>query len=302
MASLFLTGASGFIGRFVLNFVARRGHNVVVLRRTPPSADRSAAESATTTVPGDLLDPSSYADALHGIDTVVHLAAATGNAARDVHHRVNAEATAQLLDASARAGVRRFLFVSSIAVCFADAPHYHYAASKRAAERAVRESGLRYTILRPTIVLGPDSPIGRRFRSLAQLPVIPIFGDGRVRMQPVDVRDVAALIGAVIASDWFENDTVEVGGPDELTLEDLLSRLHRKLRDRPPRTIHLPLGPIRSALGLLERMSAALVPVTAGQLASFANDSIARRHPFVQQHAASLTRVDTMLSELAADG
>jgi NADH dehydrogenase len=300
MAALFLTGASGFIGRFVLKVLERPEHRVIVLRR--PQADRPEAGSATTAVAGDLLEPSSYAHLLTGIETVVHLAAATGRAARDVHNRVNADATADLLDASIRAGVRRFLFISSIAVRFADAPHYHYAVSKRAAERAVRESGLRYTILRPTIVLGPGSPIGQRFRSLAQLPLIPIFGNGQVRMQPVDVRDVAALIGAVIANDWFENDTVEVGGPDELTLEDLLCRLHGELRETPARTIHLPLSPIRSTLGLLERMSPALVPVTAGQLALFANDSIAEPHPFIQQHAPSLKRVDTMLSELAADG
>jgi NADH dehydrogenase len=300
MSALFLTGGSGFVGRFVLEQLERTGHRITVLRRTP--GDASAESDAVRFVTGDLLDPSSWHASLAGIDTIVHLAAATGSAPREVHDRVNAEGTARLLEAGARAGVRNVLFISSIAVRFADAPHYHYAASKRAAEAAVQGSGLQHTILRPTIVLGPGSPIGARFRALARLPLVPVFAGGRVRVQPIDVRDLAMLIAAVIDEDWFAGETAETGGPDTLTLEDLLLRLNARLRRRPGRALYVPLAPIRSLLGMLERVSPALAPVTAGQLASFANDGVAEPHPFIRQHSGSLRGIDTMLAEMAADG
>jgi nucleoside-diphosphate-sugar epimerase len=296
-AALCVTGASGFIGRTVVRTLQSTEHRLVLLQRTP-ATDPPAPAARTTVVYGDLLEASSWRAALEGVDTVVHLAATTGQAPRERYHRVNVEGTAGLLEASAQAGVRNFLFVSSIAVRFRDAPHYHYAVSKREAEELVRRSGLRHTIVRPTIVLGSDSPIGQRFLSLARLPVTPIFGSGQVRVQPIDVRDAAAVIGAIVTGDRFEGETVEVGGPDIFSLEELFTRLRALVRSSPARIVHLPLAPIRAALGLAERISPVLTPITAGQLALFANDSVAEPHPFVHEHAASFRTTDEMLAGL----
>ena len=296
-AALCVTGATGFIGRALVRTLQSKEHRLVLLQRTP-ATHPSEADSRTRIVYGDVLDTSSYRAALDGVDTVVHLAATTGQAPRELYHRVNVEGTARLLEASTRAGVRNFLFVSSIAVRFRDAPHYHYAASKREAEELVRRSGLRYAIVRPTIVLGPGSPIGQRFLSLARLPVTPIFGSGSVRVQPIDVRDAAGLIGALIDRNRFEAETLEMGGPEILTLEELLRRLRALVRASPAHILHLPLVPIRAALGLAERISPLLTPITAGQLAAFANDSVAEPHPFVQDHAASFRTTDEMLTGL----
>jgi uncharacterized protein YbjT (DUF2867 family) len=298
MASLFLTGAGGLVGRAVLDAVDRSRHRVVRLQRAS-SAPRADARDDDI-VMGDLLDPSSYAPSLAGIDTVVHLAAQTGRATRAEHWRVNAEGTTRLVEASARAGVKQFLFVSSIAVKFGNAPLYHYAEAKRVAESAVRSSGMPHTIVRPTIVLGPGSPIGARFRSLAALPVLPIFGEGAVRLQPIDVRDVARVISAIIDERRSADEVIEVGGPDTLTLEELLRRLHTLLRGTSVRAVHLPLRPLRAALGLAERISLTLAPVTAGQLAPFANDSVADSHPLVRRLAPDFRGIESMLTELAA--
>ncbi|MGH7554776.1 MAG: hypothetical protein ACREMQ_17390, partial [Longimicrobiales bacterium] len=113
--------------------------------------------------------------------------------------------------------------------------------------------------------------------------------------------DVAALIVALIDEDRFQDEVIEAGGPDIVTMEELLRKLHELQRGSRARTVHLPLIPIRGALGVAERISLALAPITAGQLASFANDGAATPSAFVESRAAGMKRMDEMLTVLAHD-
>jgi NADH dehydrogenase len=207
---------------------------------------------------------------------VFHLAAVTGKARPEAYVRGNVETTQALLAASERAGVARFVFVSSIAVTFPDRRFYPYAASKIAAEEAVRASKLAWTIVRPTMILGQGSPIQASLAKLARLPLIPMFGSGKNRVQPVDVDEVVAALVRLAQSAPASGTVLEVGGPEVVTMLDLL----RKLRSREgvaglARFIHLPLNLLRFTLAALEKPLLPLLPFTAGQLASFANDSVA---------------------------
>ncbi len=299
MATLFVTGASGFIGGALLPALRSAGHHVLHLERHDPKD--CADDGPARAIRGDLLEPSSYSSSLDGVDAVVHLAAVTGKAPERDYFRVNERGTAGLVEACARRGVRRFLFVSSIAVRFTNAPGYHYARSKERAEHIVRGSGIRYTILRPTIVLGTGSPIGRALRALSRLPLIPIVGHGRVRVQPIDVGDVSSLICAAVDEDRFEGEVLEAGGPDTLTMEELMQKLHLLQGGERARTVHLPLMPVRSTLGFIERISLALTPLTAGQIATFANDGIALPNAFVKSRTAAMKSVDVMLAAVVND-
>jgi NADH dehydrogenase len=299
MAQIFLTGGSGFIGRFVLDQLVDSGHEIrMLVHRSRPAP----LHPSCRIINGDLLEPDGYVAELRGVDAVLHMAAATGRASRAEHERINADGTRAVVDACARAGVGRLLFISSIAVRFPDAPHYHYAAAKRAAEDIVRGSGLAFSILRPTIVLGPGSPIGTALRSLARLPVMPIFGDGRARVQPVDVRDLAAVITSVLHHDRFRNEVAEVGGPEQISLKEMLCRLRMRVRGSTAGVVHVPLRPLRAALGLLETLLPVTPPLTAGQLATFANDGVARPLPFPWPAGVPARGIDAMLDELATDG
>ena len=297
MPALFVTGAGGFVGRRFIDLAAGRTDLRVtaLVRNTLPDP----APAAVDFVRADLLDPAGL-PALDGIDTVVHLAALTGKAPAAAFRRVNVEATTRLLEACRRAGVRRFLFVSSIAAKFTDT-HYPYADSKRDAEAAVRASGLRTVIVQPTIILGPGSPIGERFRTLATAPVVPVFGHGRALIQPIHVDDLARVLLALIERDRFDGETLEVGGPDIIPIEEFLRRVHRSVRGSEPRTLHIPVVPLRALLSLLEKVSIALVPFTAGQLASFSNDGVA-----VDAGVSGLVRdmrsVDEMIADLVRHG
>jgi len=275
--AVFVTGAGGFIGRALLpRLLASPERRIKALYRRPDSAVRSAAGPTMEIVAGDLLQPSGWRAALEGVETVIHLAAATGRAAPAEYERANFRATRKLLAACRAAGVRRFLYVSTIAAGYPDQSYYPYARTKARAEALVVSSGLDFAIVRPTLVLGADSPIWLTLRKIAGLPVIPLPRKGRpVSVQPVHVDDVVRGIAMLLDAGRFQGEVFELGGPDAMPFSAFLSDIHRAVTGKPARIVPVPLVPIRLLLALVEPVLRPLMPVTAGQLAVFANDSTA---------------------------
>lgn len=296
--SVFVTGASGFVGRTLLPALVRGGHGVVALDRSGTLA--AGASAGVSVHRGDLLAPDTYTEALRGCDLVVHLAAATGKASAAEHQRVNAGGTAALLDACRAAGVPRVLFVSSIAVTFEDQTGYHYAVAKAAAEQAVQRSGLRSVIVRPTMVFGAGSPVEAGLSKLALLPVVVVPGRGRVRVQPIHVDDLVACLVEIVERDLFDGRVVEVGGPDVVAIEDLLLAIRAARGGGPGRVLHVPLSLFRAPVLAAEWAGlAAVLPVTAGQLASFGNEGTAVASPL---GAAEPARMVTLARMLGSEG
>lgn len=289
MSRIFLTGSGGFIGRRLLEQLAVAG-DVVCLQRTarplPPGV---------TACRGDLREPGAWRDALAGCGTVVHLAAVTGKAPASHYLDVIGRGTESLLDAARAAGVSRFLHVSTIAVRFSDIRRYPYARAKVQAEEAVRESGLPYAIVRPTLVFGAGSAVQAGFESLARLPVTPLFDGGRARVQPIDVADLADLTGDVLRDDPFDGATLEFGGPEVLTVADLIARMRAAAGHGAGPALTVPTAPLRPVLSLLERIDPRLAPITVGQLGTFRFDGIAEPNAYWQARRARLRPVASML-------
>jgi NADH dehydrogenase len=296
-ATDFLTGGAGFVGTRLLEAISRRTGTVIALDRSGSVLREPHKPSNVRVVSGDLLDPGSYQQALTTADVAVHLAASTGKATQEEHYRAIVSATDALIEQCRRAGVRKFLYVSSIAATFPDTRHYYYAQAKIKAEASVRGSGLAFAIVRPTMILGPGSPIFSALRALATLPVVPVFGNGRTRVQPVSVEDVVRSILAILNGDMFTNDTFEVGGPDVLTMEELLQRIRQAAKGHAGRVLHLPLGLLTPPLLIAEAMGIGrLLPVNAGQLASFRQDGVVTANP-LQDHLRPMLRpVDQMIT------
>ncbi len=289
---LFVTGASGFVGRHFLQAARARGHSIAALSRSLPAGE---AGDGIDWIQGDLLEPDAWRDALRSDDIVLHLAAATGKANAERHQAINVTGTRALLDAAAHAGAAHFVFVSSIATRFPDQRHYPYAHAKAAAERAVREAGIPWTIIRPTIIVGAGAPVLESFALLAGLPVTPIFGDGQAQVQPIDVHDLVARLLAVIDA-LPASEVIEFGGPERLALEDWIGRIRAVRSGDAPRLLHLPLAPIRTVLAALEPALLPVLPLTAGQLATFANDGVAAAHPFHDTLSCGFTPLDDSLA------
>lgn len=240
--------------------VATRG-----VRSSPPP---DGVETVTAdVVTGDGIEP-----ALQGVERVAHLVAVIVERGPQTFDAVIRGGTERVLEAARAAGVRKFVYVSAIG---ADPdPRFPYWAAKRRAEQAVIGSGLTYTILRPSIVFGPDDEFFSRLAGLVRWnPVVPVAGDGKTRFQPIWVEDLAACIAACLEEGTHDGQIIEVGGPEQLTYEEMLDAVRRELGRRRLK-VHVPLPLVRLAAGAMEALLPQ-PPVTRHQLAMLAKDSIA---------------------------
>lgn len=302
MKSLMITGATGFIGRSLLRQLApAKYEHVYCLGRTPSAAAEShAPPDGFRFIKGDLCEPEAYADYLAGCESVVHLAATTGKAARDEYFKVNTEGTRLLVEECRRRGVRNFLYVSTIAVKYPDKTRYYYAQSKEQGERVVRDSGLNYTIVRPTIVIGAGAAAWAALSAIARKPVILLPGDGTARIQPIYIEDLVRGLLTVLDDALFAGETYELGGPEEITFEHFLRRIHSRYYRREPPVVHLPLKPLVAALGFVEEHLGAVLPVSAGQLAAFSNDGTVAPNTLHRRLVSQMKDVEQMLRQVIA--
>jgi nucleoside-diphosphate-sugar epimerase len=294
---LFLTGASGFLGRCLRSRLdPAKFEKVTCLTRSaltiaPPSVEW---------LRGGLADTAAYSAALDSVDCVLHLAAATGKLPPKEYFAVNVEGTRRLVEQCKLAGVRNFLFVSSIAAGFPDQSRYFYAQSKLQAEEIVRQSGLRHAIVRPTMIFGPGSPVLAGLAKLAALPVIPVFGNGATPVQPIAVDDLADFLLRIVDNDLFRGETFDLGGRDVVSIEELLRKIHLLLRPANAKSLHIPMALLLPALTLLEIIAYPLLPITVGQLATFRFDGTARANPLWSERKPQLQSLEKMLAAALA--
>ncbi len=301
MNTLLITGASGFLGSHLLKRISpARYKTVYCLSRS--DSRRLAGLSihpGLKFLRGSLFDVGAYERELARSDAILHLAAVTGKAPRSEYFKVNVEGTRTLVQLCQKLGVKRFLYVSSIAARFANKNRYYYAQSKEQAEEIVRHSGLSYTIIRPTIILSPGAPVWKGLSRLARLPIIPVFGDGKTLIQPILVEDLVDFILALLERGQFEGETLELGGPQVIPIEEFLKKVHRLSCRSNPRTVHIPFALVVPLLTLLEIPFSSLLPVTVGQLASFRCDGTIQRSRLFAERVADLRTIDEMLAALS---
>jgi NADH dehydrogenase len=297
MKNLFITGACGFIGGNIIKNINHEDYkNIYCLSRR--EVDRSLYGPLPENIrfiKGDILKPESYERHLSGGDIVIHLAALTGKAPREEYFRINSEGTRVLTEQCSNKGIKRIVFISSIAAAFKNIEGYHYARSKIEAEKIINNSGVPFTILRPTIVTGKGSPIFHGLLKLAKMPLVPLFDGGSARIQPVYIDDLTACIFKIIEKDSFLNQTVTAAGPECVTMEEFIRKIHKLTSRKKFRRISLPVRPIAKILLKLEDRLLPYLPFTAGQLASFTNDGISEGCNCHGDDDAHLKNVDEML-------
>ncbi|MCK6445669.1 MAG: NAD-dependent epimerase/dehydratase family protein [Planctomycetes bacterium] len=303
-----ITGATGFVGRrFVARLAADPARELVLLvRRAVDARELGLEPTRAELVRCELGDAKTYAAALAGARTLVHLAARTGKASPAEFERDNVATTRELVNAARAAGVARFVHVSTIAVNYPEKRHYAYARSKEAAEALVRASAIGgafdWAIVRPTIVLGRGAPAGAAMQKLASGGRIKLFGDGRVKIQPIDVDDLATLLCDLLARPELARATFEFGGPEITTFREFLGRLHQRLGGGAPKYAELPLGLALAGTALVEPVLRPLMPLTAGQLYAFAYDSLAAPNELWNARRGALKGVDALVDDLVATG
>jgi NADH dehydrogenase len=240
---ILLTGATGNVGSAVLRRLTAGGARVRCLVRDPRGLgpERVRVQIAL----GDLSDPSSFRNALRGVDTVVHLAAAIRDQPRASIEELNAIATLRLVRAAERARARRFVFFSAIGASQHERSRFFRA--KALAERAVEESELETVTFAPSIVYSPDDPWMTLLRRLSLLPALPVSGSGRARYQPIWADDAAACVIAALDRRLDGHARFELAGPEVLSYDGIV-RVALRAWGRRRRLVHVPLPVVRAGL------------------------------------------------------
>jgi NADH dehydrogenase len=247
---ILLTGGTGNLGSALLARLVADRQRVRCLVREPRDlgVDRVRVQIAL----GDLADPASFRNALRGVKTVVHLAAAIRDQPRASIEELNAVATLRLLRAAEKAGAERFIYFSALGASLHERARFFRA--KALAEQAVAESEIASVVFAPSIVYSPRDPWIRLLERMSLLPVMPISGAGQARYQPIWSDDAAACVMAVIRGETDGRERFELAGPDTLSYDDMARETLSALRRRR-RLVHIPTPLVRRGLRALEAVA-----------------------------------------------
>ena len=221
-----VAGGTGFLGRHISRSLLDGGHEVTVLVRSPEAVTRIAELAGAKAVRGDVTDSTSLVDKLTGADAVV-AAMQFPNHPVEVprkgltYDRFDRQGVENLLAEARRGGVERFLYVSGAgADPHSDKTWYR---AKGRAEEAIRSSGLRWCILRPSWAYGPEDRALNKFALFARLsPIIPKPGAQVQRIEPVYVGDIALAVQRAFERDAAWGRVFEIGGPDVMTMDEVI--------------------------------------------------------------------------------
>jgi NADH dehydrogenase len=266
-------GGSGFIGRHVVRALAKRDYRIRVAVRRPELAGH--------------LQPLGKVGQIHAVQANLRYPVSVEAAMRDSHAAINlvgilAEGGAQSFDAVQGAGAgavakaakgagARMVHVSAIG---ADENSLaRYGRSKAAGEKAVLGAVPSATILRPSVVFGPEDQFTNRFAALARVsPMLPLIGGGLTKLQPVYVGDVATAVADAVDGKTREGATYELGGPEVLTMREIMEIILRVI-ERHRMLMPLPFG-LAKLQALLLQFAPGPLKLTPDQVALLRVDNV----------------------------
>jgi len=269
---VFVTGGTGFVGKAVIRALLARGFLVRCLVRPGSEHDLKGFESIDR-VPGDVMKPEGLGPSVEGCTTLVNL---VGIIREQPHRgvtfeRLHAQATRNMLTLAREAGVKRYLQMSALGTRPGARARYHR--TKWEAEEAVRASDLEWTIFRPSIIFGRgDAFMSVLGRALKRLPLMPVLGHGRYRLQPIPVEQVAEGFARALRAPAALRQTYDVAGPEPYAFVDLLDELGRALGRPRVRKLHVPLAPVRALTRVLDWLP--FYPLSTDQLIMLEEESV----------------------------
>lgn len=270
-------GGSGFVGSQLVQALAKRGWRVRIACRRPDRAwklQTSGTVGQFQAVRCDVTRPADVGAALRGADAAINLVGILYETGRRSFQSLHVDASRNIAEACAAAGVSRLVQVSAIGASAQSGSDY--ARSKAAAEQAVREVRPDTVVIRPSIVFGAGDDFLNRFAALASIaPALPLIGGGQTRFQPVYVGDVAEAITRATVLSEAAGRTFELGGPAVMTFEDVLKLIRRETYRRFA-LIPLPFFAAR-AIGSMAQLSTlvGIAPVlTRDQVVLLQSDNV----------------------------
>lgn len=275
---IFITGGSGFVGNHVISALLDKGHGVRALVRSRSQHKLKRPEEVEV-IQGNVLKTDELVEGMRDCDAVIHLVGIIrAFPSRGItFERLHTEATANVVAAARETGVGRLLHMSALGAR-EDGPTA-YLRTKFAAEELVRQSGLAFTIFRPSLIFGRGGEAVQMFASMVKKRVVPIIGDGEYRFQPVNVTTVAQGFERALELEAAQGQTLDVGGPDNVTFNEIMDIL-AQVMGKSIKKVHLPVFPIRLATTALEHFPG--YPLTRDQIAMLLEGSTCDEKPFYE--------------------
>ncbi|MDA8428429.1 MAG: complex I NDUFA9 subunit family protein [Geobacteraceae bacterium] len=266
---IFIAGGTGFVGGHLVEALHDHGHSVRLLvhRRS------SRVTDAIDQVEGDVTRLQSFESAAEGCDAVINLVGIIREfpASGITFERLHVQATANVLAATGKAGIRRYLQMSALGTRPDAVSHYHM--TKFQAEELVRSSGLDMTILRPSLIYGPnDAFINMLAGQLRLTRIMPVIGSGTYRLQPVHVADVARCFAMALRLNETIGQSYDLCGNNRLTYLELLDAIATAIGRTAPFKPHAPLGVMKLIIPIFQHLPQ--FPITMDQLQMLIEENI----------------------------
>lgn len=266
-----VTGAAGLVGRHTCEELTKAGWKVRALVRSPAKAAMRLAHMPVELQVGDVRNPEAVSKAMAGCGSVVHLAAVAIERKGQGYADTNTDATTVLIDASRAAGIDRFIYMSQNGAD-SSSPH-DFLRSKGLAQDAVVASGLSHTVLKPSVIFGPEDEFVNVLAGLVRLSplIFPLPDGGRARFQPIAVRDVAKAVRISLERQATRRGIYSIAGPAPLSLREMTERILSAM-GVTRRIVSVPVGALRP---LIAAAAKALPnpPVTTSLLALLSLDN-----------------------------
>jgi NADH dehydrogenase len=280
-----VAGGTGFIGSTIARALARRGERVAVLshRRSPGTIHVDGLDLEIRNA--DVNDRGSLLRALAGADTIVGAAQFQGfpneNPGKGLtFEQVDKQGTENIVAAAKQSAVSRYVYISGAGA--APDSTYGWYRAKWGAETAVRGSGLGYLIVRPSWVFGRDDNALNRYVAFVRspLPIVPVIGNGRQRLQPVFVEDVARLVADALGRGELPNAVYEIGGPQVLTMDEIIRAVEDVTGKRKP-LLHQPARLVKALFSPKALVHALPLPLTPAAVDFATMDALADTGPLL---------------------
>lgn len=264
-----VAGGSGFIGGAIVRALLARGERVAILSHSRQS-DITLDGKIVAVRRGDVNDRASLEAALAGADAVVGAVQfhdfPNENPRKGLtFDNVDRRGTENLVAAAQAAGVKRYVYISGVGAA-ADAPQVWFRA-KWGAELAVRGSGLAGLIVRPSWVFGAGDHSLNKYVAFVKspLPIVPVIGNGKQRLQPVFVEDVARVVADSLSGAGPAEGVFEIGGPEALTMDAVIREVEAVLGKRKP-LVHQPVWLMKALFSPKALLPALPIPLSPSGL------------------------------------
>jgi NADH dehydrogenase len=292
---VFVTGGSGHVGDSVLRLLSEAGHESRVLSRDPePVRARLTAIRGVYPVRGDITENSidQLASLMAKNKAIIHLVGVIIEKGTPGFEAIHVEGTRRIVEAAKQAGISRFIHMSALGARDSAPARYHQ--TKFAAEQIVRESGLDWTIFRPSIIYGERDEFLNTFAGIARLsPALPILGSGKGKLQPIWVEDVARCFAKALELPETIGQTYEMGGDQAWSIKEIMRLLVSAMGKRRM-FLHIPLGIARLQAKMFNLLPGK-PPFNEDQITMLGEDNVCDAGPLKKTFGVTLRPMEDYL-------